>query len=298
MVYLNTVAGKPWDCSGAKRLREAAHGEDFVTNRTKLGILLTDLIKGGICKTELAQILVDAMASDDAAEKLATRGWADLPQQWHDDLAETAETLAENMGRITLAEHGTQIITALATHSAPGKPRMPTGKAIEFFGRRFPDAHYVFYCFGSSLMVARRLDHADTTLNLGAMMPTLGTEADGGHAGAAVCRPDANPHYPTRLIGRVRATNFQKFSRYLATRLADSGHTVAAVEDISVAGNQGWKRGRKDAVIVLLLALGLGTLLALAFPSFRRTTVLESNRDFFPQIKVEKAPSLMEETAP
>ncbi len=291
MVYANTVSGKPWDCDGARRLREAAHGEDFVTNRTPLGILLTNLIKGGICKTELAQLLVQSMASDTTQDMLERRGWASLPEQWHNDLQETAETLIENTNRITLKTSGTQIIIALATHAPPGKPRLPTGKAVEFFARRFPEADYIFYCFGASLMVARRLNHDDTALNLGALMPALGTAADGGHSGAAVCRPDANPHYPTRLIGRVRPANFHKFSRYLATRLSASGHSVQSVEDISVASQQKWARGQQNAIVVLLLALTLGTLLALAFPSFRRESVLESNQDFFPQIGVDASTS-------
>ena len=298
MVYLNTVSGRPWDCEGARRLCKAAHGEDFVTNRTPLGILLTDLIKGGICKTELAQLLVQSMASNDAIEQLEARNWACLPAQWHDTLQQTAETLVENMARITLTTGGTQIITALAPYSPPGKPRMPTGKAIEFFGRQFPEADYVFYCFGASLMVARRLNHADTALNLGALMPALGTAADGGHAGAAVCRPEANPNYPTRLIGRVHAANFQMFSRYLARRLTDNGHAVESVEDISTTSQQWWSRGRRNAIVVLVVALTLGTALVLAFPAFRRERVWESNQDFFPQIRVETEPPREENATP
>jgi len=297
MVYTATIAGEPCDCAGAKRLREAAHGEDFVTNRTELGILLTNLIKGGICKTELAQILVEAMQSDDAIERLEKRGWAQLPDQWHADIEEVAETLADNATQLTLAENHTQIIAALATHAPPGKPKLPTGKAIEFFARQFPDADYVFYCFGSSLMVARRLNHADTALNLGALMPALGTEADGGHSGAAVCRPDANPNYPTHLLGRVRATNFQRFSHYLADRLADNGYAVESIKDISAASQHRMRRGRHNITVVLLLALLLGLALTIAFPAFRPKQVRESNSDFFPQIKVDE-PAIAEEAAP
>jgi len=297
MVYTATIAGKPWDCGGAKRLRKAAHGEDFVTDRTELGILLTNLIKGGICKTELAQILVEAMQSDDAIERLEKRGWAQLPDQWHADIEEVAETLADNVTQLTLADGRTQIIAALATHAAPGKPKLPTGKAIEFFARQFPEADYVFYCFGSSLMVARRLNHADTALNLGALMPALGTAADGGHSGAAVCRPDANPNYPTHLLGRVRATNFQRFSHYLAARLAANGHAVETIKDISAASQHRMRRGRHNITVVLLLALVLGLVLTIIFPAFRPKRVRESNLDFFPQIEVDE-PAASGEAAP
>ena len=296
MVYTATIAGQAWDCKGAKRLRKAAHGEDFVTDRTELGILLTNLIKGGICKTELAQILVDAMADDDAMARLQDRGWADLPKQWHADIEKVAETLGNNVTRVTLADGDAQIIMALATHAAPGKPKLTTGKAIEFFAREFPDAGYVFYCFGSSLMVARRLDHADTTLNLGALMPALGTDADGGHSGAAVCRPDANPNYPSQLLGRVRATNFQRFAHYLAARLETNGHAVSDIKDLSVVSQQRMRRGRQNIAVVLLLSLLLGIILTIIFPSFRPKRVRESNRDFFPQIELEEASDVEEVT--
>ena len=298
MVFDSMVSGTPWDCKGAQRLKEAAHGEDFVTNRTPLGILLTGLIKGGICKAELAQILVEAMAGDDAMERLTERGWASLPQQWHKDLNTIAETLVENVGRITLEDKQTQIITALATHAPPGQPRMPTGKAIEFFARNFPEADYIFYCFGSSWMVARRLDHDDTALNLGALMPILGTEADGGHTGAAVCRPDANAHYPTHLLGRVRATNFMRFSHYLAARLASNGYAVASVEDVSARSQGQWKKGRNHAAIVLLGALALGSLLAWAFPVFRRNNIINSNKEFFPHITINATNTPTQGAAP
>jgi hypothetical protein len=286
MVYDSMVSGELWDSKGAQRLRVAAHGEDFVTNRTPFGILLTDLIKGGICKAELAQILVESMAKDDAMERLTERGWAALPQQWHESLNAVAESLVENVGRITLEANDTQIITALATHAPPGKPRMPTGKAIEFFARKFPDANYIFYCFGSSLMVARRLNHSDTALNLGALMPALGTKSDGGHAGAAVCRPDANPHYPTHLLGCVCATNFLRFSQYLADRLAAEGYPVASIEDISSRRQGQWKKGRNRAAIIIIAALALGSLLAWIFPAFRREHIIDSNLEFFPHIEL------------
>lgn len=287
MVYENLIEDTEDDTPAAKRLREAAHGEDFVRGRTALGILLTDLIKGGICKVELGQILLDAMETDDAQTRLKDRGWADLPELWKDDISTTAETLRENAYLIKLADKKTTIVSALAAHADPGKPKLPTGKAIEFFAENFPDAQYVFYCWGSSLMVARRLDHADTTLNLGSLMPAIGSPSDGGHAGAAVCRPEANAHYPKRLLGRVNAAGFGRFNRYLASRITEEGHPVAAVRNISVPPPSVWSRGSQRLSIILAGAIVLGLSLVALFPSYRPGYISESNADFFPHIDSE-----------
>jgi hypothetical protein len=282
MVYENNVRNTPSDTAGARRLREAAHGEDFVRDRTELGILLTDLIKGGICKAELAQLLVESMTGDDAMQRLDELGWATLPALWKAEMDATAETLLENVSRITLAGSGTAIIAALAVHAEPGHPKLPTGKAIEFIARTFPDAQYAFYCYGSSLMVARRLDHADTALNMGSLMPAIGTANDGGHAGAAVCRPDANPAYPTRLLRKISSSNFPRFARYLADRIAAEGYPVAGIRDLSRPSHARWRHGSRRLLIVLAAALAAGLAIIALFPAVRPDGIRESNTDFLP----------------
>jgi hypothetical protein len=284
MIYENLIENTADDTPAARRLREAAHGEDFVRGRTELGILLTDLIKGGICKVELGQILIEAMADDDAMERLATRGWADLPRQWSTDIEATAETLRENTYLMTLADGRTKIISALAAHADPGKPKLPTGKAIEFFGQNFPEAQYCFYCWGSSLMVARRLDQADTTLNLGGLMPAMGSPSDGGHAGAAVCRPEANPRYPKRLLGRVGPSSFGRFNQYLADRMGEQGYPVASIKNVSVTPASSLNRGNLRLIIVLATAIVLGLGLILFVPGYSPEQIRESNADFLPHL--------------
>lgn len=287
MVYENLIKNREDDTPGAKRLREAAHGEDFVRGRTPLGILLTDLIKGGICKVEMGQILLEAMAADDAMERFEARGWAGLPEAWKADIAATAETLRENTYLLQLADRKTTIVSALAAHADPGKPKLPTGKAVEFFAQNYPEAQYVFYCWGSSLMVARRLDHADTTLNLGSLMPAIGSPGDGGHAGAAVCRPEANANYPKRLLGRVSSAGFGRFNQYLASRMAAEGYPVASVKNISVPPASSMSRGTRRLAIILVAAIALGLALVALVPSYRLEHVRQSNADFFPHIDLD-----------
>jgi len=264
----------------------ATHGEDFVRDRTPLGILLTNLIKGGTCKVELAQILLDAMEKDDAQERLQARGWAVLPEEWKADIDATAEKLRENVYRLELADGKTSIVSVLAAHSDPGKPKLTTGKAVDFIARNYPGAQYAFYCWGSSMMVARRLDHDDITLNLGSLMPRIGGPSDGGHASAAVCRPDVNPHYPERLLGRVTSTEFGRFNQYLASRLAAAGYPVAAIRNLSVPEPSVWSRGTRRLLAIVAAAVLLGLGLVALVPRYRVDRIRDSNRDFFPHIGV------------
>ena len=121
-------------------------------------------------------------------------------------------------------------------------------------------------------------------------MPLLGTPHDGGHAGAAVCRPDENEAYPRRLLGRITASNFRAFARYLAGRIADAGPRFVAMRDRSrPAEASQMTRGGKKLTIVTVAAVIIGALLALLHPRFRRAAVKESNHAFFPQLDVETA---------
>jgi len=177
------------------------------------------------------------------------------------------------------------ILMALAPGPEPGQPRITVGKAIEFFTRAVPDADYVFYCYGSGMLVARRVNQADLSLNLGSLMRQLGTEADGGHAGAAVARPEAHPGYPWRLLGRVTAANFGKFVRYTAFRLGGAGYGLRALENRSIAGTRHVREGGRRLLMITAAAVLLGFLLVMLCPAFRPKAVRESNVGFVPQVE-------------
>lgn len=318
MVHANTVSGRPWDSPGARRLREATHAEDFVTNRGELGRVLTDLIKGGVCKAELAQMMVASMRGDDLVERVRQRGWDNVAASWNESYKRNEETLRSHahMLEIKRPEIGTveggglamgpgsdvpmpatpgtgdkssdtvRILVALSVRGQPGEPRIPTSRAVEFYARAFPEADYLFYCFGSSILVSRRLNSADVSINLGALMGQLGSAADGGHAGAAVCRPESNPAYPARLLGRVNQYTFREFARYLQFRLQEAGYQPLRIRDFSRPPDENLRQGGRSLAYVMAIALLAGLLLILIFPSFRPAAVRQSNEKFFPQIGV------------
>jgi len=308
MVHQNTIADTVWDCNGARRLREAAHAEDFVSNRTRLSRVLTTLIKGGFCKTELAQIMFASIRDDDLWLRLQDRGLYALAASWEKHFTEIGDALQESVyilelerrqgGRSDkggealgpgsdmprhLSSSAIRIIISHAVPAEPGMPRPTVGQAADYFSRVEPTADYLFYCYGASVIVARRLNQADLSLNLGQIMPLIGTEGDGGHGGAAVCRPEQNPYYPQRLLGYVTRSNFEQFVRYLGDRLQAGGYRRVRVINRSAPHKGELHRGGLRLAAVALAAALIGALLLL-HPSFRPRAVRESNRDFFPQI--------------
>ncbi len=320
MVYENTIQNKSWDCDGAKELRKASHSEDFVTDRYELGLQLTALIKGGYCKIELAQLLCESITDNNAIELLKQKELMNLTKEWNDYFESVRDKLLNNAYFIHIATPENQdlalnggkalgdgsdvpvsrkaiedqknaetlkIIMGLAVHSEPGEPKITTGKAVSFFKETFPDADYIFYCYGASILVARRLNQADFSLNLGLLMPKIGGEGDGGHAGAAVGRPEANESYPKEIIGNsVSDANFKNFVEYMKFKLKQSGIDVKKVEDHSTKAKKKQK-GALALLITVAAALVIGLILVFFVSDFKRDNIVKSNKKFFPQVKVE-----------
>jgi len=306
MVYHSCIEGKPYDGRGIAVLKKAAHSEDFVEGRHRLGRLLTELIKGGVCKIELIQLMLESVRRADLPRRLQARGWTALSERWgayfddiRDQLLEHAYVLRVKRPTAGPAESGgpalatgsdvpdprqrhtpLRLMLTLAVSSRPGEPRVPVGRAVEFYAQTFPNTDYLFYCYGAALMVSRRLNQADMSVNLGALMPAIGGDGDGGHAGAAVGRPEANAHFPRTLFGRVNRANFRRFVDYIAYRLRLEEFEVLGIENLSKPATRSIDIKRLG--IVLVSALLLGGLLMLLLPRFQLSKVSEGNRGFYP----------------
>ncbi len=182
------------------------------------------------------------------------------------------------------------LLVAHAYRAEPGQPAIHVGKAVQLYRSMFADLDYVFYCYGSSLLVARRTNQADLSLNLGVLMGAIGGEGDGGHAGAAVARPSASPDYPAQLLGSVNAGNFRGFVDYLAFRLKETGLDVIGTHDRSVP-QTGREASAKRVLLVVAAAFLVGLLLAFFHPRFKPDIIRRSNQDFLPQIDSRVEPA-------
>ncbi|MFT5129151.1 MAG: hypothetical protein ACI8W8_002773, partial [Rhodothermales bacterium] len=327
MVYNACVRGRPWDTGAMAELQVLAHAEDWVTDRTDTSRLFTSLIKGGLCKVEMAQQMMDCETAADLHGLGSKLGWDSMVNEWEHSFDEIQDKLWANvvclripransanadaaapMGDAAasgpaldpcsdipapldtraLGDH-IQILMVMAYQPPPGAPKVPVGKAAEFFARECPDADYFFYCYGSNLMVARRLNQADVSFNLGALMPLIGGPGDGGHAGAAVCRPDSNAAYPHELLGRVSSGGFKRFCKYMAMRLeASTGCQVSEIRNLSrPLDSEQMARSSRRLLLLAAAALLVGFLLVAFHPGFALEAIESGNKDLFQQVSPE-----------
>ncbi len=294
IVHDQTIAGAAWDTPGTRTLRRLAHAEDLALATIPEGRLLTTLIKGGLCKVELVQRLVASFARDDLAHQIEEAGWMRLAAEHEADYRAREHELLDNACLLTVAAASdapdtgaapasATILIALAIGARPGEPGVPVGRAVEHYSRAAPAADYVFYCYGASLLVGRRLNQDNVLLNLGALMPQLGGPHDGGHAGAAVCRPEVNAAFPRTLLARVNGGNFRAFCRYLGWQLGRQGLRVVSLRPVAPQRHDSsLNTNAARVLLVTAAAFLLGCLLVWLNPAFRRAAILRSNHDFLP----------------
>lgn len=309
MVYESTLQNTPHDSTAVRELRAAAHAEDFVTERTALSRMLTTLIKGGFPKIELAEILLEALNNgsletlqNDPRLAPVAHEWSSRDKALKPELCSTVYSIrlhpqtgtgesfpSAAMGSgsdvpAIMAEqnnNGTlQILTVPSVRNPGNNRNLPVGRACEMLAEQYPCADYLFYCYGTDLMVARRLNNSDTCINLGELMPRIGNKGDGGHSGAAVCRPSANPDFPAALLRNTGENNFKPMSKYIAHRLEIEGFKIDSVTNISTGLPAPLHQGGKRMLIILLAALILGLVMSLLFSPFRPQAVRTSNENF------------------
>lgn len=311
MVYENLIAANGWKNEAMAYLKKCVHGEDLAQERTEEGILLTELIKGGTNSIEIIQTLLSSNTADDIKNKLEAKGWdakiakerqeiAKIEHKFNEALqvieiqrpAQEEGISGNAMGygsdmpspRNTEKKDHLKILVALAPYTSKKEPKLKIGKAQEYFAKNIPDADYLLFCYGSSLIVGRRLNQADFSINLSVLMRKIGTENDGGHSGAAVCGPDKNPNFPKSILGRVDKGNFKLYCRYLEKHIAqDLNLKVISRKDISI---QTLSKAHKTGIYKLLAlaasTLIIGSVVLFLKSDYRPAKIAELNkRDFF-----------------
>jgi hypothetical protein len=311
MVYEALVMGRKYDNPAMAYLRKCVHGEDLAQERTTEGKILTELIKGGTNSIDIVQTLLSCVEEADVARKLAERGWENkiaeerkqvskMESMFNDAIQVLEiERPAEDIGVSGHAmgfgsdmpappprekKDKLKMLIVLSPYTPRGQPKLKIGRAQEYFARKMPDADYLLYCYGSSLIVGRRLNQADSSINLSVLMRKIGTENDGGHAGAAVCGPEKNPSYPKSILGRVNKGNFKSYGRYLEKHISEGLNLkVISRRDISVAKPSKAQESGVTQLIILTIATILIGLAVLFFnQQYRPAKIAEmNNKDFF-----------------
>ena len=302
MVYEALIEGREWDNPAMQHLREITHHEDFASERRPTGKILTELIKGGTSKMELVQNLLHCIKKEDILRSLNDKGWYEKVQRERYEAIEISDRFMENiylleierpelsgnecsgpplddgsdmpipLNRRNKESKKIHILLALAPKTKRQEPKLNIGRACEYFSEKIENLDYLFFCYGSSIIVGRRINQADTSINLSTLFKKLGTENDGGHSGASVCSPEKNKNYPARILGRVTAANFANFSRYISEQISKELNVeVIARNNISIKNKtSSLSSGGKKVIYLIISAVIIGLLVLLIYPEFNK----------------------------
>ncbi|HOO76690.1 MAG TPA: hypothetical protein PLI51_02020 [bacterium] len=240
LIYGDRVRGRPWDNPGLAELDRIAHLQDLHIELTPLGMALSKLIGSKYSKVEIARGLASVSSLEEMTTIMERLGWDKLVEAYEEALEKVYPRTEQVVGVIELGRRGEEadpirITAALSPFcdAKKGEVQVNVASAIHYLlSRKKNLSDYFFYCYGSQLMTTRRPNENETTLNLSTMCQHIGTRADGGHSGAATCKPSSNPLFPRRLE-KVKDTNFLGYLDYLADRVADySGLDKIAVRPL------------------------------------------------------------------
>ena len=230
LVYKDRIEGKPWDNPGLAELRRIAVLQDLHIELEPLALELSKLIGSKFSKVELATGLADEIKDYDSMRNIMQNtGWDKKVEEYEAGLDKVLPRTEQVLGRIDFhkpenVDAKVRIMAGISPFSdaKKGETQINVASAIGYWmGKKGYPADYIFYCYGSHLMTTRKPNENETSLNLSTVCQAMGTKADGGHSGAATCKPASNPNFPLEQLDKVRDTNFLQYLEYLGGVVAD-----------------------------------------------------------------------------
>ncbi len=229
LIYADRIRGRPWDNPGLQELSRLAHQHDLHIKIEPASLEISKLIGSRFNKIEIARGLAERVKDLESMRTIMeTTGWAEAVRKYEESLEKVFPRIEGVVGRLTLRdpkqpESTARILAALSPFcdAKKGEAQINVASALHYLlGRKKLSTDYFFYAYGSQLMTTRRPNEL-ATMNLSTLCQHIGSRADGGHSGAATCRPSANPSFPARRLSRVGDTNFLEFIGYLGRKTGE-----------------------------------------------------------------------------
>jgi len=244
LVYKDRIEGKPWDNPGFAELKRVALLQDLHIEMEPLALELSKLIGSKFSKVEIATGLAEKVRDYESMRGImGITGWDEKVKAYEAGLEKVLPRTEQILGRIEFTkpdnpEAGVRIMAAISPFcdAKKGEVQVNVASAIGYWmGRKGYPADYIFYCYGSHLMTTRKPNEEETSLNLSTVCQAMGTKADGGHSGAATCKPVSNPAFPVERLDKVRDTNFLEYIEYLGKLISGfSGLNYRGVGPVTV----------------------------------------------------------------
>ncbi|MFB6226921.1 MAG: hypothetical protein ABEH89_01180 [bacterium] len=113
-----------------------------------------------------------------------------------------------------------------------GEPTINVASALNYLAGYY-DMDYFLYAYGSFLLSTRRVNEDGYDIDLGRLVSTIGTGADGGHPGAATASPSRNPAFPEQRFDSINERNFTEYLFYLSDLIEDhTGLELLSVDEV------------------------------------------------------------------
>ncbi len=244
LVYKDRIEGQPWDNPGLAEMRRIALLQDLHIEMEPLALELSKLIGSKFSKVEMATGLAEGIKDYESMRNIMqAAGWDKKVAEYEAGLEKVLPRTEQVLGRIDFHKPDSddarvRIMAAISPFcdAKKGEVQVNVASAIGYWmGKKGYPADYIFYCYGSHLMTTRKPNEEETSLNLSTVCQAMGTKADGGHSGAATCKPVSNPNFPIERLDKVRDTNFLEYLEYLGKVVADfSGLVYEGVSEVPV----------------------------------------------------------------
>lgn len=244
LVYKDRIEGRPWDNPGLAELKRIAVLQDLHIEMEPLALELSKLIGSKFSKVTMAMGMAEEIRDYDSMRNIMQNtGWDKIVEEYEEGLAKVLPRTEGVLGRIDFhrpenKESKVRIMAGISPFCdvKKGEVQINVASAIGYWlGKKGYPADYIFYCYGSQLMTTRKPNEEETSLNLSTVCQALGTKADGGHSGAATCKPASNPNFPSEQLDKLRDVNFLQYLEYLGCMVADfSGLEYEGVSPVPV----------------------------------------------------------------
>lgn len=267
LVYKDRIEGKPWDNPGFAELKRVALLQDLHIEEEPLALELSKLIGSKYSKVVIASGLAEKIKDYESMRGIMKiTGWDEKVRLYEEGLEKVLPRTEEVLGRIDFhkpdqPEAKVRIMAAISPFcdAKKGEVQVNVASAIGYWmGKKGYPADYIFYCFGSDLMTTRKPNEEETSLNLSTVCQAIGTKADGGHSGAATCKPISNPGFPVKRLDKVRDINFLEYLEYLGklvsgfSGLVYEGVGSVMVEEYTVPVEQALKHVAENTFEIIL----------------------------------------------
>ncbi|MBN2434223.1 MAG: hypothetical protein JXK07_03035 [Spirochaetes bacterium] len=253
--------------------------------------MIEELLGSPISIIEIIETVAKSVSTDSLIRSIRGKKWFTDIQKLNDYHASIEDKLLESVFELRcsvpydnenyLFEKDFSILIAKSVKPGRKRPALTVGEAAFYYRRKFPQASYLLYCFGSGLIFFRWLKYRSVALNPFLLMSRIGIDGDGSETASPTCRARDNSLYPQQLLGNVSSHNFKRFVSYLTLLIRDKMGCKVILKNVSEQIDVLHKQRIMKVALFFIICLILGLSVLVTNEQYRFEKIEETNRDFY-----------------